>query len=181
MHDSDFGLDAISQYVRDRRDSALQWCHTTRPYDHVIKPTNRRREKYVSRWTGGSRVSHSSQSDFDLGPRSSSNNSWWLWSIASYAKIDSSWSWLTWHYGVEWRHPEAYISHLICSRVAQKTNVRQKQMYNTASVAGLPKKQMYDSVITGKGNASKEWNYIVSMFLTSYNVCFVFGYAYFMC
>jgi len=45
----------------------------------------------------------------------------------------------------------------------------------------IGKKQMYDSVITGKINASKEWNCIVSMFLTSFNVCFVFGYAYCMC
>jgi len=44
----------------------------------------------------------------------------------------------------------------------------------------IGKKQMYDSVITGKINASKEWNCIVSMFLTSFKVCFVFGYAYFM-
>jgi len=39
---------------------------------------------------------------------------------------------------------------------------------------------MYDSVITGKENASNEWNCIVSMLLTSFNVCFLFGYAYFM-
>ena len=30
-------------------------------------------------------------------------------------------------------------------------------------------------------NASNELKCIVSMFLTSFNVCFVFGYAYFMC
>jgi len=45
----------------------------------------------------------------------------------------------------------------------------------------IDKKQMYDSVITGKVNACKEWNCIVSMFLKRFNVCFVFGYAYFMC
>jgi len=39
---------------------------------------------------------------------------------------------------------------------------------------------MHDSVITGKVNASNELNCIVS-FLTSFSVCFVFGYAYFMC
>jgi len=44
----------------------------------------------------------------------------------------------------------------------------------------IDKKQMYDTVITAKVNASKEWNCIVSMFLTSFNVCFVYGYAYFM-
>jgi len=42
-------------------------------------------------------------------------------------------------------------------------------------------KQIYDSVITGKVNASNELTCIVSMFLTSFNVCLVFGYAYFMC
>jgi len=36
---------------------------------------------------------------------------------------------------------------------------------------------MYDNVITGKENASKEYNYIMSMFLTSFNVYFVFGYT----
>jgi len=45
----------------------------------------------------------------------------------------------------------------------------------------IDKKQMYDSAITGKENASKEWNHIISMFLTSFNVYFVFGYACFMC
>ena len=40
---------------------------------------------------------------------------------------------------------------------------------------------MYDSVIMGKENASKEWNCIISMFLTSFNVYFVFGYACIMC
>jgi len=43
-------------------------------------------------------------------------------------------------------------------------------------------KQMYDSVITGKGrNVSKEWKCIVWIFLTSFNVCFVFGYACCVC
>jgi len=45
----------------------------------------------------------------------------------------------------------------------------------------IDKKQMYDSVIMGKENASKEWNCITSMFLTSFNVYFVFGYACIMC
>jgi len=45
----------------------------------------------------------------------------------------------------------------------------------------IDKKQMHDSVIAGKVNACKEWNRIVSMFLTSFNVCFVFGCTYFMC
>jgi len=45
----------------------------------------------------------------------------------------------------------------------------------------INKKQMYDSVFTGKVNFFKEWNCIVSMFVTSFVICFVFGYAYFMC
>jgi len=32
------------------------------------------------------------------------------------------------------------------------------------------KKQMYDIVIAGKENASKDWNCIISMFLTSFNI-----------
>ena len=37
---------------------------------------------------------------------------------------------------------------------------------------------MYSSVITGKENASNIWNCIISMFLTSFIIYFVFGYAY---
>ena len=43
------------------------------------------------------------------------------------------------------------------------------------------KKQVYDSVITGEENTSKDWNCIVSMLLTHFNICFVFVDAYFMC
>jgi len=43
------------------------------------------------------------------------------------------------------------------------------------------KKQMYNSVITWKQNASKDCNCIISMFLMSFNIHFVFGYACFMC
>jgi len=42
----------------------------------------------------------------------------------------------------------------------------------------IDKKQMYNSVITRKENDSKDWNCIISMFLTSFNVYFVFGYAF---
>jgi len=45
----------------------------------------------------------------------------------------------------------------------------------------VDKKRIFDSAITGKDNASKDWNCITSVFLTSFNVYFVFGYAYFMC
>jgi len=37
------------------------------------------------------------------------------------------------------------------------------------------------SVITGKENASKDWNCIILMFPTSFNIYFVFGYACFRC
>jgi len=43
----------------------------------------------------------------------------------------------------------------------------------------IDKKQMYDSVIAGKENASEEWHCIISVFLTSFHVYFVFGYTYF--
>jgi len=36
------------------------------------------------------------------------------------------------------------------------------------------------SVITGKENAAKYWSYTIAMFLTSFNVYFVFGNACFM-
>jgi len=45
----------------------------------------------------------------------------------------------------------------------------------------ISKKQMYDSAITGKEIASKDWNCIIAMFLSSLNVYFVVGYACFMC
>ena len=44
----------------------------------------------------------------------------------------------------------------------------------------IVKKQIYDSVITGNVNASNALNCVVSIFLTSFNACFVFRYAYFM-
>ena len=50
-----------------------------------------------------------------------------------------------------------------------------------ASSHCLRKKQKYDSVITWKENASKDCNCILSMFMTSFNIYFVFGYACFMC
>jgi len=43
------------------------------------------------------------------------------------------------------------------------------------------KKKLHVSVITGKCNASKDWNCIKSIFQRSYNVCFVFAYACFVC
>jgi len=45
----------------------------------------------------------------------------------------------------------------------------------------IHKKQTFDSVITGKENSSKKWTCIISMFLTSFNVYIMFGYACFMC
>jgi len=60
-------------------------------------------------------------------------------------------------------------------RILQYFTVALKMIYV------IVKKQRYDSVITGKENASKQWNRIISMFLTSFNVYVVFGYAHFMC
>jgi len=48
-------------------------------------------------------------------------------------------------------------------------------------IDAIDKKQMHDSAIMGKDNASKEWTCIVPMFLTSFNVYFVFRFAYFKC
>jgi len=42
------------------------------------------------------------------------------------------------------------------------------------------KKQMYDSAITGKKYASRDWTCVISMFLTRLNVYFVCGCACFM-
>ena len=39
------------------------------------------------------------------------------------------------------------------------------------------KTQMCDSVLTGRENACNDWNCIILMFLTSFIVYFVFGYA----
>jgi len=44
----------------------------------------------------------------------------------------------------------------------------------------IDKNQMYDNAIAGKENAPKGWNYITSMFLTSGNVYFRFGF-YVLC
>jgi len=39
----------------------------------------------------------------------------------------------------------------------------------------IDKKQMYDSVIAGKENASEDWNRNITISLTSFNVYFVLG------
>jgi len=44
----------------------------------------------------------------------------------------------------------------------------------------IDQKQMHDSVVTGEENASKEWNCIISMFLTSFNVNFVFDFKLYL-
>jgi len=36
---------------------------------------------------------------------------------------------------------------------------------------------MFNSVITRKENASKDWNCIISMLLMSFTICILFGYA----
>jgi len=45
----------------------------------------------------------------------------------------------------------------------------------------IDKKQMHDSVATGKEYASEDWTCVMSMFLTSFNVYFACGCACFMC
>jgi len=45
----------------------------------------------------------------------------------------------------------------------------------------IDKKQMHDSVVTGKVYASKDWTCVISMFLTRFDVYFVCGCACFMC
>jgi len=47
-------------------------------------------------------------------------------------------------------------------------------------IYAIDKKQMHDSVITGKVYASRDWTCVISMFLTSFNVYFVCGCACFM-
>jgi len=52
--------------------------------------------------------------------------------------------------------------------------------YFTGALKVIDKKQMYDSSIAGKENAPKEWNCIILMFLRSFYIYFVFGYACFV-
>jgi len=40
-------------------------------------------------------------------------------------------------------------------------------------IDAIDKKHLYDSVIMGKENASEEWNCIIPMFLTIFNVYFL--------
>jgi len=66
------------------------------------------------------------------------------------------------------------INHTGCTEYCNNFTVSLK-MINV-----IDKKQVYDSVIKGKENASKEWNCIILMFLTSFNVYFVFDHVCFM-
>ena len=45
----------------------------------------------------------------------------------------------------------------------------------------IDKKQMHDSVITGDEYTSEDWTCVISMFLTSFNVCFVWLCMFYMC
>jgi len=60
-------------------------------------------------------------------------------------------------------------------------NIEKKITFALKIINVINKKQMYDSVNMGKENASKEWDCIISMFLTTFKVYFVFGYACIMC
>jgi len=65
--------------------------------------------------------------------------------------------------------------HAGCAEYCKKFTVALKMIY------AIDKKQMHDSVITGKEYASKDWTCVISMFLTSFNVYFVCSCACFMC
>jgi len=60
-------------------------------------------------------------------------------------------------------------------RILQKFTVALKM------IDVIDKKQMQGSVIAGKEYTSKDWTCVISMFLTSFNVYFVCGFACFAC
>jgi len=74
-------------------------------------------------------------------------------------------------------HDIVYVELLYCV-----TNFELVCSWNKAAVVENEKKCRlypsvpYVSVITGKQTASEDWNYITSMFVTSFSVYFVFGY-----
>ena len=65
--------------------------------------------------------------------------------------------------------------HAGCAEYCKSFTVALKMIYV------IDKKQMHDSVITGKEYACKDCTCVISMFLTSFNVYFVCGCAYFVC
>jgi len=59
--------------------------------------------------------------------------------------------------------------HLWCTEYCKDFTVALKM------IDVIDKKQMYDSVIAGKENASEDWNRNITISLTSFNVYFVLG------
>jgi len=66
-------------------------------------------------------------------------------------------------------------------RILQRLYCRPKNYNFSIIIDVFDKKQMYDSVIMGKENAYKAWNCVISMFLTSFDVYFVYDNACFRC
>jgi len=60
-------------------------------------------------------------------------------------------------------------------------NIAKNLLFALKMIDVIDKKQMHDSVITGKEYASKDWTCVISTFLTSFNVYFVCRCACFMC
>ena len=71
--------------------------------------------------------------------------------------------------------PTRVYDHAVCKEYCKDFTVALKM------IDIFNRKQMYDGVIKAKENVSKDCNCIISMFLTSFNIYFVFGYACFMC
>jgi len=65
--------------------------------------------------------------------------------------------------------------HAGCTEYCKKFTVALKM------IDVIDKKQMRNSVITGKEYVSRGWTCVISMFLTSFNVYFVCGCACFIC
>ena len=65
--------------------------------------------------------------------------------------------------------------HAGCTKYCKNFTVALKMIYVT------DKKQIHDSVITGKEYASEDWTCVISIFLTSFNDYFMCGCACFMC
>jgi len=65
--------------------------------------------------------------------------------------------------------------HAGCAEYCKNFTVALKMIYV------IDKKQMHNSVITGKEYASKDWTCVISMCLTSFNVYFMCGCTCFTC
>jgi len=79
------------------------------------------------------------------------------------------------------------LSCILITNLFKRECMAMQGVKKTAKILLLPWKcSMYfikskcTSVITGKENTSKAWNCIISMFLTNFNICFVFVHTCFM-